>query len=550
MILHRGFAAIAVFGFAAGVPLRAADIPTDRPLAPRLAGLDAHHRAISTDRPGAQRFFDQGLNLAFGFNHAEAERAFREAARLDPSCAICWWGVAWMLGPNYNLPMAREAVPLAWEALGQAQALAAQASAGERAYIAALAERYAPEVLEDREPLDRAFADAMREVTRAYPDDLDALAIFGQSLMELIPWDLYTPDNQPKPETAEALSALEQVLAREPYHPLALHLYVHAVEKVHPRRAEAAADRLRGLVPGAGHLVHMPAHIYIRVGRYADAVQVNQAADAADEAYVAQCHAQGIYPLAYHSHNVHFIAAAGAFEGRSNLAIEAAHKLARRHQDQHDMMVTADWATLQYYYSLPLYMLLRFGRWDEILAYPEPAADLPYTHAIWHYARGTALARKGDLAGADADLAPLGVYADDPAMDEFKIWGFNSFRQIFQLGREVLAGELAAARGDYEAAIARLEEAVFLEDALLYQEPPDWPIPARHNLGAVLLAAGRPAEAEEVYRRDLEIYPGNGWSLYGLGGALAAQGKDAGAAEVAFRKAWRNADVEISASRF
>ncbi len=546
---HRLSQLAAVLALVAASPLAASEA-ADRPLAPRLTGLDAHHHPVSSAVPDAQAFFDQGMNLAFGFNHAEAERAFREAARLDPSCAICWWGVAWMLGPNYNLPMASEAVPLAWEAIGKAQALAAGATANERAYIAALALRYSPEPIEDRKPLDRAFADAMREVTRSYPDDLDALAIFAQSLMELIPWDLYTLDDRPKPETAEALSALEQVLARDPHHPLALHLYIHAVEKVHPRRAEAAADRLRGLVPGAGHLVHMPSHIYIRVGRYADAVAVNQDADTADEAYVAQCHAQGIYPLAYHSHNVHFIAAAGAFEGRSALAIEAASKLARRHQDQHDMMVSADWATLQYYYSLPLYMLLRFGRWDEILSFPEPAADLPYTRAIWHYARGTARARRGDLPGAEAELVRLAAYADDAAMDEFKIWGFNTFRQVFQLAREVLSGEVAAARGDYEAAIDRLEEAVFLEDAFLYQEPPDWPIPARHNLGAVLLAAGRPAEAEEVYRRDLEIYPGNGWSLHGLARALEAQGEEAAAVDAAFREAWRNADVEITASRF
>lgn len=524
--------------------------PVDGPLAPTLAGMGDHEHPISSRIPEAQRFFNQGMALAFGFNHAEAERAFREAARQDPDCAICWWGAAWTLGPNYNTPMAPEAVPPAWEALERALALVERASENERAYIHALARRYRPEVVEDRKPLDRAFADAMREVTRAFPDDLDALSIFAQSLMELIPWDLYTPEGEPKPETAEALAALEQTLTRDPYHPLALHLYIHAVEKVHPKRAEPVADRLRGLVPGAGHLVHMPSHIYIRVGRYDDALAVNFDADAADEAYVAQCHAQGIYPLAYHSHNVHFIAAAAGFSGRSQVAIQAARKLAQRHEDQHDLMASADWATLQYYYAMPLYALLRFGAWDEILAEPEPAADLPYTRATWHYARGTAFTRRGDLAAAAAELAALSSLAADPAMDDFMIWGLNSFRQIFTLGREVLSGELAAARGDFDTAVAHLEEAVYLEDSLVYDEPPDWQIPVRQNLGAVLLAAGRPDDAEDIYREDLEIYPDNGWSLYGLLEALRAQGKDVTEAEKRFREVWKEADVRLAASRF
>ncbi len=542
-------------GLAVGVailalPAAAADLPAATPLAPVLTGLGEHHHPISSRNPEAQRFFDQGMVLAFGFNHAEAERAFREAARLDPDCGICWWAVAWVLGPNYNVPMAPEAVPPAWEALTKAQELAPKGSAREAAYIGALARRYAPEVVEDRAPLDRAFAAAMREVAAADPYDLDASVILAESLMDLMPWDLYTPDNQPKPEAAEAIDLLERVLTQDPYHPQALHLYIHAVEKVAPRRAEAVADRLRALVPGAGHLVHMPSHIYIRRGRYADALQVNQDADAADEAYVAQCHAQGVYPLAYHSHNVHFIAAASAMEGKSAIALAASQKLQHRHEEHHDLMLVPDLAALQFYYSIPFYTLVRFGRWDEILAVPEPAADLAFPPASRHFARGMAFTRRRDFAAAEAELAKLTAYADDPKMDELAIFGVNSFRKVFAVGREVLAGELAAARGDDEKAIAHLEEAVFLEDALTYSEPPDWLIPARQNLGAVLLAAGQPADAEEVYRQDLEIYPKNGWSLLGLAQALAAQGKDAAEMQAQFARAWQDADIELSASRF
>jgi tetratricopeptide (TPR) repeat protein len=294
----------------------------------------------------------------------------------------------------------------------------------------------------------------------------------------------------------------------------------------------------------------MPSHIYIRRGRYADALAVNQDADAADEAYVAQCHAQGIYPLAYHSHNVHFIATASGMEGRSALALAASQKLARRHQDQHDMMATVDLATLQVFYAMPFYSMIRFGRWEEILAAPEPAADLAFTRVAWHYGRGLAYVRKEMPSAAQAELGAIASYADDPKMDELTIFGLNSFRKISAIAREVLAGELAAARGDVEAAIARLEEAVYLEDALIYSEPPDWHVPVRHSLGAVLLAAGRPADAEEVYRKDLEIYPGNGWSLYGLAQALEAQGKDASEVQVQFAQAWQHADIELAASRF
>lgn len=519
------------------------------PIAPRLSGLDAHHVPISTKKPEAQRFFDQGLLLAYGFNHAEAERSFREAARLDPECAICWWGAAWALGTNYNVAMQDEAVPVAWEHLQHALALAPKASEKERAYIAALAERYTPEAVPDRGRYERAYSDAMGEVMRRFPDDVDAAVIFAESRMNLIPWDLWTPEGEPRPETAEAIPALESVLERSPRHPQALHLYVHAMEKVSPERAEEAADGLRGLVPGAGHLVHMPSHIYQRVGRYEDSLAVNREADRSDEAYVAQCHAQGIYPLAYHSHNVHFIFAAAAMSGRSEEAIAAARKLSERHDEHGELMRQPDLLMLQSYYSVPFQALVRFGKWEEILAEPQPEADLPYTQAMYRYARGIAFVRRGDLAAAEAELAPLSALADDPVMDEMTIFGLNSFRHVFEIARGVLAGELAAARGDVDAAVAHLEQAVENEDDLIYQEPADWFQPVRQSLGAVLLAAGRVAEAEAVYRRDLEVNPENGWSLYGLARALKAQGRDAAEVEARFQAAWRHADIEITGSR-
>jgi tetratricopeptide (TPR) repeat protein len=294
----------------------------------------------------------------------------------------------------------------------------------------------------------------------------------------------------------------------------------------------------------------MPSHIYFRVGRYHDAAVVNEDADRADEAYVVQCHAQGVYPLAYHSHNIHFEWAAKAMEGRSMEALAAARKLAGRHEAHREMMTEPDWATLQYYYSMPILSLARFGRWDELLAVPDPGEDVPYTLTLWHYARGLAKLRQGDVEGAEVELAAVSAYAGDDAMAELTIWGTNSFQHVFTIAREVLAGELAAARGEWDAAVEHLEEAIFQEEALVYQEPTDWYFPVRQALGAVLLAAGRPQEAEEVYLADLEINPENGWSLFGLAESRRALGTDTAALDARFAEAWQYADVALTASRF
>jgi tetratricopeptide (TPR) repeat protein len=518
-------------------------------IAPLIDGMGTHHHRVTTSSPLAQRYFDQGMVLSFGFNHKEAARSFRQAQALDPTCAMCFWGEALVLGPNINAAMDPVDNPRAFESAQRAMELRNDATVPEQAYIEALSKRYAKEPPDDRRALDLAYAQAMGEVARHFPDDPDAGSLYAEALMDTTPWDYWEPDNSPKPVTRTILSALESVLAAHPSHPLANHLYIHTVEKVHPELGVAAADRLGGLVPGAGHLVHMPGHIYIRVGRYNDAVLANEKAIAADDAYIAQCHAQGLYPVAYVPHNHHFLAAAASFIGDSGKALSASRHM-QAHQDQ-KLMRQPGYATLQHYWAMPYFVLARFGHWDEIMAEPKPASDLIYPTGIWHYARGLAQVRKGDLEGADQALATLASIADDPEMAATRIWETNTMADILSIAREVLAGEVALARGQADAAIGHFEAAVRVEDALTYVEPSDWYTPARHNLGAALLKAGRAAEAEVVYRRDLEIYPANGWSLAGLEQSLRAQHKGAEAENVRrqFEQAWSAADITIASSR-
>lgn len=528
-----------------------AEVEEGELFAPVLDGLGDHHHEISTDVTRAQRFFDQGLTLAWGFNHAEAERSFRQAAALDPECAMCWWGVAWVLGPNINAPMEPAAVPEAWRALRKAQERKDHATARERAYVDALAARYASpsEAPEDRAGLDGAFADATRELTERYPDDLDAAVLHAEALMDTTPWDYWREDGEPKPVTREILSTLDRVLEREPEHLGANHLYIHAVEAVHPERGVPAAERLEGLVPGAGHLVHMPSHVYIRVGRYHDSVAANRRAVAADHAYVAQCYAQGLYPLAYVPHNHNFLWASAAFSGEKETALEAAREVAAGADAT--MLREPGFGALQYFRTVPLYALVRFGEWQAILDEPAPAEDLRYPRGVWRWARGLALTRLGRLDEAEEELARVAEIAADGSLDQVTLWELNTTRSLLEIAREVLAGELAAARGDHREAVRRLRVGVELEDGLAYYEPPPWPLPVRQYLGEALLDAGRPGEAEAVFRADLEKYPANGWSLFGLAQALDAQGRETEAAQVRdrFRDAWRHADVELESAR-
>ena len=517
--------------------------------APRLLdGLGDHHHPITTGVPRAQRYFDQGLVLTFGFNHDAAVRAFEEAARVDPECAMCSWGIALALGPNINLPMGPEAGQRAFEASRKAVRLASGASARERAYIEALAARYAADPSLDRAALDLAYAEAMRTVHLADPEDPDAATLLAEALMNLYPWDYWTSDGEPRKYTPEILSLLEAVLERQPTHVGANHYYIHAVEEFFPERAVAAADRLGDLAPDAGHLVHMPSHIFWRVGRYNDALEINRRAAAADESFFAWCRAGTFYRAAYYPHNVHFLWAAASTEGRSEIALSSARKLAASVSDQ-----VADFPFVEEFLAIPAFTLARFGRWDALLGEPQPAAQHRYLTGVWHYTRGLALARTGALEAAESEWTLLREVADEEAAHQLVLAGGTATAsQLLAIGDAHLEGELAAAAGDAERAARALTRAVSLQDGLAYMEPPPWYFPVRQALGAVLLDADHAAEAEAVYRRDLEQYPSNGWSLYGLAESLRRQGREADSvyAEQGFRSVWARADVELTASRF
>ena len=511
-------------------------------LAPLLDNLGTYHHPISTESKLAQRYFDQGLILTYGFNHGEAARSFREAARLDPDCAMCYWGIALVLGPNINAMMEPEAVPEAYSALQKAKELAVNGSEREQAYIQALSKRYRAYHLSNRDSLDRAYAEAMGEVAKKYPEDLDAATLYAEALMDTTPWD-YWVEGKPKPETKEILTTLESVLAKNPNHPGANHLYIHAVESSpHPEQGEAAADRLRNLVPGAGHLVHMPGHIYINIGRYNDTSVVNQEAIAADQAYISQCHAQGLYPIAYIPHNQHFLWASATMEGRSELAIQAARDVAASVDTE--IMAKPGYGMLQHFYAMPLYALTKFERWEEIIEEPEP--QLPYLQGVWHFARGMAYVGQGDLSQGEQELAILKEIAVDNALKEVNI-NFNSAVDLIRMATDFLEAKLASQKGDYDIVIADLKEALVIEDQLHYDEPTPWYSPVRQFLGTVLLKANFPAEAEKFYSQDLDKNPENGWSLKGLAQSLYAQGKSQAAEKMQerFERAWKYADAKL-----
>ncbi len=516
-------------------------------LAPRLQNLGTHTFAVTTKSEQAQLFINQGVNLAYGFTHAEAGRAFREGARLDPDCAMAYWGQALVLGPNINAPMPPEDEPKAYALAQKAVALKSTATPREQAYIDALARRYSGEA-DDRAAGDRAYADAMGALSRRFPDDLDAATMYAEALMDLRPWNYWMRDGRPYPGTGEIVSTLERVLARNPDHPGANHYYIHAMEATRPEKAETAADRLLVLMPGAGHMVHMPSHIYQRVGRYADAQAANVAAIGADEDYITQCRAQGLYPMAYYPHNIHFLWFAATADGRSQVAIESARKTASKVSDQ----ALDQFPLLASFRIVPWYALARFGKWDEMLEEPAPPDRFSYLRGTWLYARGLAHLGKGRIEEAEKNLVELRRIAADPALN-YSLFSPNTAAAILSIAPEVLAGEVAARRKDFDAAVSHLERAVRLEDGLAYTEPSEWHYPARQALGAILLSSGRPREAETVYWEDLRRNPDNGWSLFGLAQALRAQdgrGDETAAAQARFEKAWARADVKLTASRF
>jgi tetratricopeptide (TPR) repeat protein len=521
----------------------------DKPGAPVFTGLGDHRHPITTKNAETQKLFDQGVRLLFGFNHAEAIRSFREAARLDPDCAMCWWGVAFALGPNINLPMQGDAAQPAWQALGRAQALAPKASPAEQAYVAALARRYTTDPKADRKPLDEAFAVAMAEVARAYPDDLDAATFAAEAMMDTQPWDYWEADAKtPKGHGGEIVGLLEGVLAKSPNHPGALHLYIHAVEASNtPERAEAAADRLLPLMPQAGHIVHMPSHIYYRVGRYADAVKVNEQAATVDEQYIAQCKAQGFYPVGYYGHNIHFLWTSSEMLGRSAAALDASRRLVKAvNAEAFSKTVPVG----ELFVFTPVATLVRFGRWREVLAEPAPPGALKLDTAVWLYAQAFAHANTGDRKAALADREKLAALAsaDLSAFDPFGV----PAKPMVNLALALADGEIARTSGNLDGAVARFRQGWELERALPYTEPPYWHRPTSHVLGAALLQANRPKEAEAVYRESLTYYRGDGWALFGLAQALEAQGRkdEAAKTRAAFDEAWKMADVKLTASRF
>ena len=532
-----------------GVSLAGAPAPSARSteaLAPELSGLGTLHVPVSTATPRAQRFFDQGMRLLYAFNHAEAIRAFREAARIDASLAMAYWGQALALGPNLNAPMTRDNGRAAYAAIQAARAAAPRTTPRERALIEALASRYAPEGAGDRPALDRAYAAAMQKVAAQFPHDADIQTLYADAAMNTMPWDYWEKDGTAKPETARILDILERTIARYPDHAGALHYHIHLVEASNdPDRAERSADRLGPLMPAAGHMVHMPAHIYIRVGRYADAAAANERAIAADEDYLAQCQAQGLYPVSYYPHNLHFLWAAATFEGRGAVAVDAARKVAEKvpHHHAGALAWTADFPVT------PMLAYARFGRWQDMLTEPKPPVNEPYAVGIWHYGRGLGFVARGQLERAGAELAAVKATMKHDAFA-------TTLKDLplltnLQIASRMLEGELKLREGDAGAAIAALREAVTIEDGLPYAEPPIWHHPPRQVLGALLLEVKRPADAEAVYREDLKRFRENGWSLFGLSESLRVQHRGHEAADVRrrFERAWARAEIVLTSSR-
>jgi tetratricopeptide (TPR) repeat protein len=543
MTRSRLLAALLLLSATLGAP---AAPPRESP-APLFDGMGAYTRPTGSSAKLAQRYFDQGMVLTWGFNPAEAARSFEAAIRADPRCAICWWGLAWSLGPNINADMLPADAPRVRAALDRALALAPGTRASDRALIEALAKRHpragAPSAVDE----DR-YAAAMLAIAKRYPADADIQALAAEAVLNLHPYDWWEADGTPKPWTTDIERLLANALAADPNHPGANHYLVHLMESSRtPERGIAAARALERVAPGSGHLVHMPAHIYMRVGRYADASAANQRSIKADERYVAQVQAQGAYLVGYAAHNHHFLWASAAMEGRSQVALEAARATYRVACGPNPGDVRT--GTLQHYYALPYYALVRFGKWDEILKdTPPPDVTVPYPLAIWHFARGMALVRTGKIADAKRELAVLERVAADLAVNDVKVKNINLAGRLARIAVLTLGGEIALVDGRTDAGLAQLAEAVAIEDSLEYDEPHLWLAPTRHALGAALLAAGRPADAERAYREDLAHYPDNGWSLYGLSRALVAQGRvdEARKADAAYRAAWKRADFDLT----
>ena len=509
-----------------------------------MEGLGNLHHPVSTKSAEAQQFFDQGLCLVFGFNHEEAARSFHRAVELDPQLAMAWWGVALAVGPNYNMPVDPEHEKIAADAVAKAKALSAGASPNEKAYIEAIAQRFSSDPKPDYHQLDMNYSKAMGELTKKYPEDLDAATLYADSMMNLRPWKLWNADGTPAQGTVEIVATLEGVLRRDPNHIGAMHLYIHAVEaSPNPERALPYADRIPTLAPSAGHLVHMPAHIYERTGNFNGARAQNVAAAKADEAFAASTGQQGIYMMMYYSHNLHFGAVSASMQGRCNDAKQMADQLANNLRP-----MAKEMPMVEPFMGMQFAMAVRCGRWDDLLAMSEPQGQTSVLKAYWLYGRGMALAARGKAEEAEAMRKQLAaIEKATPRDDVFMPPVENHSWQIYHIAGDVLAARIAASKGDKAAAISLLRDAVANQDQLLYDEPSDWYYPVRETLGGMLLQTGDAKGAEQVFRDDLERNPRNPRSLFGLAEALTMQKRDYDASWVKqqFDTAWQGSDVTL-----
>ncbi|MDG1726054.1 MAG: hypothetical protein P8H57_02785 [Emcibacteraceae bacterium] len=519
------------------------------PLSPKLSGLGDYKFAVTTDNAESQYFFDQGFRLWVGFNHSEAMRSFKEAIRLDADNAMAYWGWALSLGRNLNLPMLVNSKEQANYAIGMALSLKDKVSEREADYIDALAARYSTDLSIPNEVLDEAYVVAMEKLMNKYPDDPDASVLFAGAAMNAQPWDYWNLDGSTKGRTEQVIDALEKVLEKHPNHAAAMHYHIHISESMRPEIAEGSADNLAPQLPGAGHLIHMPSHIFMRVGRYQDAYDINIEAAKVDENYIAQCNAQGLYPLAYYPHNLHFLAWSSMYTGRSGESIAAAWKVKDRVEAGSR---SNTWGLNETFRSQPIFVMTRFGMWDDLLKVEKPFMRAQFMTGIWHYGRALAHLHKGNISEAEIEAASLSSLVDKMTEGQPGYSNFEDAGGLLTIALQVVEGEMASKKGDYDKAVFHLSSAARMEDSLAYNEPPSWYFPTRHILGAILLDAGRPVEAEVVYWDDLKHNPENAYSLYGMYQALTAQNKDALAEEFMnrYNKMWANSDVKLTSSRF
>jgi tetratricopeptide (TPR) repeat protein len=542
--MNRLTAVLAVFLFCAGAGAQQHAAHSQPKPVTLMTGLGDLHHPVTTNNPEAQKFFDQGLRLIYAFNHAEAARSFEHAAELDPKLAMAYWGTAEAIGPNYNDPADPDRFKQAHEAIQKAVDLSANTSASERAYIAALAKRFPADPNADLHHAAEQYHEAMRDLVKQFPDDLDAATLFAEAGMNLHPWGLWHVDGSPEGGTEEIVATLESVIRRDPTHMGAIHYYIHAVEaSPHPERALAGANKLASLAPAAGHLVHMPGHIYIRTGDFDSAVKTNQLAASADRSYIQAHGGEGLYPAMYYSHNLHFIAACASMEGD----YAEAHKAAAMLSSHVGPMVKA-MPPLEGFMTVPLAVEVRFQRWDAILSMPAPDPAMHTTTVFWHFARGMALAGKGRVSEAEAEYKIVSAAeAATPPDAIFQMPVNNKAKDVLNIAKNVLGAKIALAKHDSAGAIAQLREAVALQDKLKYGEPPDWFFPVRESLGAALLLSGNAQEAEKVFRDDLQRNPRNPRSLFGLREALKAQNRadDAQFVDKQFQAAWKSPDIRL-----